>query len=152
VPTVTYKGRFYSKAGRVPGYPDWQRDRPIDMPQATLNEWRHTLLPVEDFSIDGDEGVHVDLGGDGVPDEGWTKARIQSWLTGQGVNVPGGYKTKTSLLNMVEDVLNPAPVEEPVVEAAEVAEPVIEEPVIEEPVVEEPVIEEAVAEDETEME
>ena len=149
MPTVTYVGKFYSKSGRIPGYPDWQRGRPVEMSQAMLNEWRHTLSPDSDFLLEGDDGIHIDLGGDGIPDSGWTKARIQTWLIAQGVNVPGGYKTKTSLLSMVEGVLNPAPVEEAVVEEA-----VVEEPVVEEPVVEEPVVEEAAEaeDDETEQE
>ena len=138
MPTVTYNGKFYSKSGRIPGFPDWLRGRPVEMPQSVLNEYRYTLKPASDFRIEGDEGVHVDLGSDGIPDEGWTKARIQSWLLGQGETVPGGYKTKTSLLSMVEGVLNPAPVEEAIVEEAVVEEPVVEEPVMEEPVVEEP--------------
>lgn len=79
--------------------------------------------------IEGDEGVHADLGGDGLPDSAWTKAKITEWLTGQGVHVGGGFKTKMTLLDMVEGVLNPAPVAEPVVEAVE--EPVVEEPVAE---------------------
>tara|TARA_R110002020_G_scaffold201043_5_gene403495 strand:+ start:2610 stop:3053 length:444 start_codon:yes stop_codon:yes gene_type:complete len=145
MPIVIYRGKLYSKAGRVPGFPDWLRDRRVEMSQAVLNEWRHTLLPPSDFLIEGDNGI--DLGDDGIPDEGWTKARIQNWLLEQGATVPGGYKTKTSLLNMVEGVLNPAPVEETVVEEAVVEEPVVEEPVVEEPVVEEA----AVAEDNNEI-
>jgi hypothetical protein len=145
VPTVTYNGKFYSKSGRIPGYPDWLRGRQVEMSQTVLNEYRYTLKPASDFRIEGDDGV--DLGGDGIPDEGWTKARIQSWLIGQGATVPGGYKTKTTLLGMVEGVLNPAPVEETVVEEAIVEEPVVEEPVVEEPVVEEA----AVAEDDNEI-
>ena len=35
-----------------------------------------------------------------------------------GVDVGGGYKTKTTLLGIVEEALSPAPVEEPIVEAA----------------------------------
>jgi hypothetical protein len=135
VPTVTYNGKFYSKAGRIPGFADWRRGREVEMSQDVLNQWRHTLLPLSDFHIEDDWGV--DLGSDGIPDEGWTKAAIQTWLLGRGENVPGGYKTKTTLLGMVEGILNPAPVEEAVVEE----------------VVEEPVVEEAVAEDdETEQE
>jgi len=121
VPTVTYTGSLYTKACRVPGLPDWQRGRPVEMSQKLLNDWRHTLKG--SFVIDGDEGVHADLGGDGIPDSAWTKAKITEWLTGQGVHVGGGFKTKMTLLDMVEGVLNPPPVAEPVVEEAPVEEP-----------------------------
>ena len=127
MPTVTYTGPLYTKTCRVPGLPDWQRGRPVEMSQQLLNDWRHTIKG--SFMIDGDEGVHADLGGDGIPDSAWTKAKITEWLTGQGVHVGGGFKTKMTLLDMVEGVLNPAPVAEPVVEAVE--EPVVEEPVAE---------------------
>ena len=115
MPTVTYSGPLYTKACRVPGLPDWKRGCPVEMSQQLLNDWRHTLKG--SFMIEGDEGVHADLGGDGIPDSAWTKAKITEWLTGQGVHVGGGFKTKMTLLDMVEDVLNPAPVEEPVAEA-----------------------------------
>ena len=121
MPTVTYTGSLYTKACRVPGLPDWQRGRPVEMSQKLLNDWRHTLKG--SFVIDGDEGVHADLGGDGIPDSAWTKAKITEWLTGQGVHVGGGFKTKMTLLDMVEGVLNPTPVAEPVVEEAPVEEP-----------------------------
>ena len=121
MPTVTYTGPLYTKPCRVPGLPDWQRGRPVEMSQELLNDWRHTIKG--SFMIDGDEGVHADLGGDGIPDSAWTKAKITEWLTGQGVHVGGGFKTKMTLLDMVEGVLNPAPVAEPVVEEAPVEEP-----------------------------
>lgn len=121
MPTVTYSGPLYTKACRVPGLPDWLRGRPVEMSQELLNDWRHTLKG--SFMIEGDEGVHADLGGDGLPDSAWTKAKITEWLTGQGVHVGGGFKTKMTLLDMVEGVLNPAPVAEPVVEEAPVEEP-----------------------------
>ena len=56
------------------------------------------------------------------------------------MEVSNGYKTKSSLLAMVEDVLSPAPVEEVIVEAAP---EIVEEIVVEETPVEE-AIEEAV--------
>tara|TARA_R110002020_G_scaffold15678_1_gene56093 strand:+ start:14614 stop:14886 length:273 start_codon:yes stop_codon:yes gene_type:complete len=66
--------------------------------------------------VEGDEGVTVDGGNDGVPDNGWTKKDIGAWLKAQGVGV-GGYATKSKLLGLVEQTLNPpAPEPEPVVE------------------------------------
>jgi len=120
-----------------------------------LDENRHWLLK-DDYIIEGDEAPHSDAGNDGIPDSQWRKADIMAWLDDNGIPIAGGYKTKSSLLSLVEEALSPAPVEESVVEAAEVVESIAEEPVVEEavvePVVEEPVVEEAVAEDETEME
>tara|TARA_R110002051_G_scaffold304196_1_gene373417 strand:+ start:620 stop:892 length:273 start_codon:yes stop_codon:yes gene_type:complete len=66
--------------------------------------------------VEGDEGVTVDGGKDGVPDDGWTKKDIGAWLKVQGIGV-GGYATKSKLLGLVEQTLNPpAPEPEPVVE------------------------------------
>ena len=53
----------------------------------------------------------------------WTKAKIVEWLEDNGSSVGGGYRTKTKLLELVDEVLNPpAPVAEPVVEEAPVEE------------------------------
>jgi hypothetical protein len=65
--------------------------------------------------VEGDEGVTVD-DGDGLPDNGWTKKDITAWLKAQGAEV-GGYATKSKLLGLVAQTLNPpAPEPEPVVE------------------------------------
>ena len=118
MPTVTYQGKWYSRPGRDPSMGEWIRGTGRAVTQSWLNDNRHWLLK-DDYTIEGDEGVHVDLGDDGIPDSGWTKARITEWLNAQGSVVGGGYKTKTPLLSMVEGVLNPAPVVEPVVVEAE---------------------------------
>ena len=96
------------------------------IPQEVSDDWvaRNGYRLSADFVI---AGAHEDLGGDGIPDSAWTKAKITEWLTGQGVHVGGGFKTKMTLLDMVEGVLNPTPVAEPVVEEAPVEAPV-EEP------------------------
>ena len=118
MPTVTYKGNWYSRPGRDPSIGEWIRGQARTVSQSWLNDNRHWLLK-DAYLIEGDEGVHMDLGNDGIPDSGWTKARISEWLSSQGTVVGGGYKTKTTLLSMVEGVLNPAPVVEPVVVEAE---------------------------------
>jgi hypothetical protein len=92
---------------------DWVRNRPYTVSDSWLVEWKSRLSA--DFKI---EGAHEDLGNDGVPDSAWTKAKITEWLTSKGTHVGGGFKTKTTLLEMVEGVLNPTPVAEPVVEEA----------------------------------
>jgi len=155
MPTVTYAGKWYSRAGRDPSIGEWIRGSRRTVSQSWLDDNRHWLLK-DDYIIEGDEAPHSDAGNDGIPDSEWRKADIMAWLDNNGIPISGGYKTKSSLLSLVEEALSPAPVEEPVVEAAEVVESIAEEPVVEEavvePVVEEPVVEEAVAEDETEME
>ena len=118
MPTVTYRGKWYTRPGRDPSIGEWIRGQARTVSQSWLNDNRHWLLK-DAYVIEGEEPVHVDLGDDGIPDTGWTKARIMDWLDDQGSPVGGGYKTKTTLLSLVEGVLNPAPVEEAVVEVAE---------------------------------
>jgi len=86
---------------------------------------------VKHITVQGDEGVTLDAGSDGLPDAGWTKKDISAWLKAKGAKF-SGYATKGKLLGLVEETLNP-PAPEP--EPAVVEEPVIEEPVVEEPVV-----------------
>ena len=92
--------------------------------------------------IEGDELLHSDALGDGLPDSGWRKAQIETWLKSYGVTVPGGYKTKSSLLSIVDTVLSPAAEEEiePEPLAEEVVDEIIEEAIEEASVV--PIIEE----------
>lgn len=73
------------------------------------------------FLVEGDAQtvVTVDGGADGIPDSGWVKKDISAWLIERGVEF-GGYATKSKLLALVEETLNP-PAPEPVVE------PVVEE-------------------------
>lgn len=89
----------------------------MEVSQAWLDENRNRLSP-KWWKVDGDEGVTVDEGADGLPDEGWTKKDIMAWLTGRGESV-GGYATKAKLLGLVEKTLNPPT---PVVEEAPVEE------------------------------
>ena len=92
--------------------------------------------------IEGDEAIHSDALNDGIPDSGWRKAQIETWLKSYGVTVPSGYKTKSSLLTMVDMVLSPAAEEEiePELVVEEVVDEIIEEAIEEASV--EPIIEE----------
>jgi len=130
VPHMTYKGPFYERKSPDPKVPAFIRGQKREVSQEWLDEFRRKISDTV-FLIEGDEGVHIDLDGDGLPDDGWTRANIIKWLEDNGSSVGGGYKTKTKLLSLVDKVLNPpAPVvvPEPVVEEAPVEE-IVEEPV-----------------------
>ena len=144
MPTVTYIGgtAYRKKPDGSKGL--WPKNMPVEVSQEWLDQYRtHICGNPTAFRVEGDGGVTVDEGNDGLPDAGWTKKDISAWLKAKGAKF-SGYATKGKLLGLVEETLNP-PAPEP--EPAVVEEPVIEEPVIEEPVVEEPVIEEPVVEE-----
>ena len=128
MPYLTYKGPFYERRSPDPTIPAFIRGQSREVSQDWLDAHRRKISDAV-FLIEGDEGVQIDLDGDGLPDEGWTRANIIKWLEDNGSSVGGGYKTKTKLLGLVDMVLNPpAPVvaPEPVVEEAPVEEPVEE--------------------------
>lgn len=113
MPTVTYIGsRVYRKKPDGTGEL-WPRGEPVEVSQAYLDKHRVAICtnPTA-FLVEGDEGVTVDEGSDGLPDAGWTKKDITAWLVERGHTV-GGYATKSKLLDAVEGVLNPAPAPEP---------------------------------------
>lgn len=124
MPKVTYiGGTAYRKM------PDgskmvWPKNVPVEVSQEWLDEYRVQICTSPTaFRVEGDGGVTVDEGNDGIPDAGWTKKDISTWLKAKGVEF-GGYATKGKLLGLVEETLNPpAPEPEPVV----VEEPVLEE-------------------------
>ena len=128
MPTVTYTGSQHRRRNNDVTMSDWVRGEPREVSDEWVAHWGSRLG--DDFRI---EGAHTDLGNDGIPDSGWTKANIMSWLDSNGATVGGGFKTKSTLLEMVEEVLNPTPVAEPIAEAVE--EPIVEE-VVEEPAAE----------------
>ena len=96
-----------------------ERNVPMEVSQQWLDAYRNRLSP-KWWKVEGDAGITVDAGDDGIPDSGWTKKDISAWLEERGETV-GGYATKSKLLGMVDLSLNP-PAPEPVVE-----EPVAEE-------------------------
>ena len=128
MPTVTFLGpMMYRRKSDVSG--QWVRGEPVEVSQEWLNKHRVRMSP-ETFKIEGDEGVTVDAGNDGLPDSGWTKKDIGAWLKGKG-EVVSGYTTKSKLLDMVKTTLNPpAPEPEPVVEEVPVEEAVEEQDII----------------------
>jgi len=105
MPTVTYTGPFFERRARH-GAGSWIRGKGVEVTQDWLNEWRHTL-PTKHFSIEGDEGVTVDGGDDGIPDSGWSRKDILKWLTANGISKGSGYLTKSAALALVEGHLNP---------------------------------------------
>lgn len=113
MPTVTYTGAQKRRRNLDASMPDWVRGAAHEVSDEWVAHWGARLGA--DFKV---EGAHADLLGDGIPDSEWTKAKITDWLKSNGVKVSGGFKTKMTLLDMVEGVLNPEPVVEPVVEEA----------------------------------
>ena len=120
MPTVTYKGPWFSRRNLDSTLPDFERGRAIEVSQAWLDQYRGRLG--DSHLIDGDEPTHSDEGGDGLPDSSWRRTEIIKWLNAYGVDTAGGYKTKSSLLSLVEVVLSPEAEEE------------LEDEVVEEPV------------------
>jgi hypothetical protein len=128
VPHLTYKGPFYERKSPDPKVRAFRRKERREVSQEWLNAHRRKISDLV-FLVEGDEGVHIDEGNDGIPDMSWTKAKIVEWLEDNGSSVGGGYRTKSKLLEMVDSVLNPpAPVvEEPVEEAEEAVEESVED-------------------------
>jgi len=102
-----------------------------EVSQEWLNKYRQwaTQKGPKNLLIEGDEGVTKDAGNDGLPDSGWTKKDITTWLKDKGVTVTG-YATKGKLLDKVKTALNP-PAPEPVVEEVLVEETKAEDPIVE---------------------
>ena len=130
MPIVRYNGPSFYRRSPDAYSPDFSRGEEREVSQAWVNEWRRLLVEPA-FTLMGDEGVTEDLHSDGIPDSGWTNSDITSWLREQGVTIGRGYKTKSTLLAMVQLHLNP-PVEPPVVEEEPEPEPVAEENIEEE--------------------
>lgn len=105
MPTVTFTGPFYERRRRDTAAP-WLRGEVVEVTQEWLNEWRHTL-PAKHFVIEGDEGVTIDGGNDGIPDNGWSRKDILKWLDDNGVDKGSGYLTKSAALALVDEHLNP---------------------------------------------
>ena len=104
MPTVTYTGPYFERRRRDSAT-SWIRGEVVEVSQKWLNEWRHSL-PEKHFKIEGDEGVTVDGGNDGIPDDGWSRKAILKWLTDNEVSKGSGYLTKTAALALVEGHLN----------------------------------------------
>lgn len=121
MPTITPLGPFHEK--KVPGMKRKvvPRHKPFEVTQEYLDTHRH-LLQTRWWSVEGDAGVTVDEGQDGIPDQGWNKKDIQAWMREQGLEV-SGYATKSKLLEAVAAFLNPEPVTESTPEPTVAEEP-----------------------------
>lgn len=122
MPTVTYCGRSWSTRNIDPTHRDFIRHETREVTSAWLDRFGSRLG--DDFVIEGwsaEEAVTEDRGGDGIPDEGWTRKDIQKWLEGYDV-APKGYATKSTLLEIVATVMSPDGVAETEEMAAEAAE------------------------------
>jgi len=111
LPTVTYIGKTVWRM-RPDIKENWERNQPVEVTQEWLDTHRIAICtnPTA-FKVEGDAGATVDQEKDGIPDEGWTKKDISAWLKDKGGEV-SGYMTKTKMLGMVGNVLNPKAVEE----------------------------------------
>ncbi len=128
MPTITYIGAtVYRK--RPDSKDSWVRKEPVEVSQEWLDRYRVPICSNPSaFLVEGDANaeVSVDEGDDGIPDSGWVKKDISAWLTERGVELPG-YATKSKLLVLVEEHLNP-PAAEPVAEELASAEEPTETP------------------------
>jgi len=106
MPTATYLGPWYSVPNPDTSRPSWIRNTPQTVSTEWLDAWGHRLSP-DHFKIEGYELPTVDEGNDGIPDSSWRKADIEAWLSSKGAPAKAGYKTKTTLLSLVDSVLNP---------------------------------------------
>lgn len=120
MPQIRYNGpSFYGRCAD-PTAADFTRGEVREVSQDWLDQWRRTIGEPK-FSILGDEGITVDAGNDGIPDSGWKRGDILAWLADNGVTPTGAYVTKSGLLTLVDEVLNPTvdAVEEEVQEVVE---------------------------------
>ena len=128
MPTITYIGSaVYRK--RPDSADTWVRKEPVEVSQEWLDRYRGPICSTPTaFLVEGDASaeVSVDEGNDGIPDSGWTKKEIGAWLDERNIDLPG-YATKSKLLALVEEHLNPS-APEPVVEEPATAEEPTETP------------------------
>ena len=96
------------------GKDEWVRGVPRLVSQAWLDNFSNHL-PDDRFLVEDDKTVED---ADGIPDRSWKVKDIRDWLDSYNMN-PKGYATKSSLLALVNDALNPAKAEEVVAEAEE---------------------------------
>ena len=123
LPLVRFLGPHYStrSAGKDVLFP---RGAWVEGTQTGMDDNRFHMGA--NFEVQGDDLPTVDQGGDGIPDPEWRRADIMDWLKERGIPIGRTYKTKTALLAMVEEHLNP-PAPEPVAEVVEAEEEIVEE-------------------------
>jgi len=107
LPQVVYDGPLPTQ--RV-GFGTLIRGQVHEVSQEALDTFRHKLT---NCRIWGENTIAVseDAGLDGIPDSGWTRNDIISWLTERDVPTRAGL-TKAQLLSRVEAHLNPVEEEE----------------------------------------
>jgi len=127
LPKITFNGPSWYT--RLKDGSEIYRGDTKEVSQAWVDEYRYYLAKNKRITVEGDEGVTKDAGNDGLPDSGWTKKDITTWLKDKGVTVTG-YATKGKLLDKVKTALNP-PAPEPVVEEVLVEETKAEDPIVE---------------------
>ena len=125
MPSVRYNGPSFYRRSPDAYTPDWTRGEVRDVTQEWVDEYRRFLVAPY-FTLEGDEAPTVDVGNDGIPDDSWRRADISAWLRSQGVEfAASSYRTKTKLLQLVDQHLNP-PAPEPGPEVLD-EEPAVEE-------------------------
>jgi len=124
MPTLRYDGTYWTRKGPG-GVGEMTRGMEINVSEEWCSTYARKVNANDQFTLTGYE-AHADEGNDGIPDPSWTVANIKKWLGDEGVELGYGYKTKTVLLGMVEEHLNPSAPEPVVEEVAEVAETELE--------------------------
>ena len=112
MPTVTYIAKSWTTRNVDSTHPDFIRNEPREVTSAWLDRYFVRFGP--DYLIEGYEppvGESVDIGNDGIPDEGWSRKDISAWLAKYDIK-PKGYATKSTLLELVATVMSPDGVEE----------------------------------------
>ena len=125
MPIIKYNGPSFYGRCPDPKMTDFTRGEEKEVSQTWVDEWRRVIGEPK-FTLIGDEGVTIDAGSDGIPDAGWRNSDIKAWLTERNVTISRGYTTKSGLLTLVEETLNP-PAPTPVVEEA--VEEAVEAPI-----------------------
>ena len=109
---MTYIGKSWTTRNVDSTHPDFIRNEPREVTSAWLDRYFVRFGP--DYLIEGYEppvGESVDIGNDGIPDEGWSRKDISAWLAKYDIK-PKGYATKSTLLELVATVMSPDGVEE----------------------------------------
>lgn len=119
MPTITYNGPSFTLM-LVDGREIIRGESMLVTQEWVDNNRLYLQRKVKSITVQGDEGVTLDAGSDGLPDAGWTKKDIQAWLKDHDAEY-SGYATKTKLLSIVEETLNP-PAPEPIAEEQTVEE------------------------------
>ena len=103
MPQLKYIGRWHSV--RTP-LGVFLRHQAQEVEQGWLDARRGEFAPSHWVITEDAKAGTIDEGNDGIPDNGWLRADIITWLERNGVSVRMG-STKKQLLGKVNDYLNP---------------------------------------------